>query len=432
MTPDFHIGFDWLDKSHGDAVERATFAQIEIVAGGQSLTEVEDIAARTVRSYIRASAYTLGAWFVSNWWRLRWEPYPNLNPAIDWRMSHDLASAGGGYVWPNIRFVSDGQSVSINSLPTGNHPATPIRFLRHCRAEIDAAYFETGVDAFIDALIERMSGVSALPRDLAETWQAIRDERANPATAQWRRLEARMGFDPDDAPETVISDLATLSDNLGSDAIEEIAAAMGHLAADVAHTLEKVTSRAPMLRIPSEDAMREMAQDERRQSDVPWKQAVSVARRARATWGIDDGPISSSHLCDLLDVPVSLVRNNTRSAPIPAARRTEDDRLAVVLARSSETARRFALARLVGDSLYAPPGDRLLPATEARTARQKFQRAFAQEFLAPHSDLLARVGGGYPSEDALEAVATQFGVSPLLVSNALDNNKRATRGFDLS
>ena len=46
--------------------------------------------------------------------------------------------------------------------------------------------------------------------------------------------------------------------------------------------------------------------------------------------------------------------------------------------------RRFALLRLVGDHLTAPRDDKLLPAARyAKTQRQKFQRAFAQEFLVP-------------------------------------------------
>jgi hypothetical protein len=53
--------------------------------------------------------------------------------------------------------------------------------------------------------------------------------------------------------------------------------------------------------------------------------------------------------------------------------------------------RRFALARLVGDHLYAHAADRVLPATDAGTARQKFQRAFAQAMLYPFDTLRERL-----------------------------------------
>jgi len=55
------------------------------------------------------------------------------------------------------------------------------------------------------------------------------------------------------------------------------------------------------------------------------------------------------------------------------------------------TGRRFALARLVGDHLYAHAADRVLPATDAGTARQKFQRAFAQALLCPFDTLRERL-----------------------------------------
>jgi hypothetical protein len=51
------------------------------------------------------------------------------------------------------------------------------------------------------------------------------------------------------------------------------------------------------------------------------------------------------------------------------------------------TTRSQALARLVAEHLRAGLEERLLPATDAKTARQKFQRAFAQEFLCPFEEL---------------------------------------------
>jgi len=46
---------------------------------------------------------------------------------------------------------------------------------------------------------------------------------------------------------------------------------------------------------------------------------------------------------------------------------------------------------LVGDHLYAHAADRVLPATDAGTARQKFQRAFAQALLCPFDTLRERL-----------------------------------------
>jgi hypothetical protein len=85
--------------------------------------------------------------------------------------------------------------------------------------------------------------------------------------------------------------------------------------------------------------------------------------------------------------------------------------------------RRFELCRLVADAAEFGEDERLLPATVAKTSRQKFQRAFAQEFLCPVEALIEALGTSHPEEDEIEAAARHFEVSPLLVRTMLVNNK---------
>jgi Zn-dependent peptidase ImmA (M78 family) len=65
--------------------------------------------------------------------------------------------------------------------------------------------------------------------------------------------------------------------------------------------------------------------------------------------------------------------------------------------------------------------DRWLPATDAKTARQKMQRAFAIEFLCPIQSLTAFLDGDF-SSDATEEAAEHFGVSHTAVETHLVNN----------
>jgi len=76
---------------------------------------------------------------------------------------------------------------------------------------------------------------------------------------------------------------------------------------------------------------------------------------------------------------------------------------------------------LIADGLVAPDGERLLPATAAKTSRQKFQRSFAQEFLCPSKALLERLGSSPPEDEDIENAAQYFEVSPLLVRSKLAN-----------
>jgi hypothetical protein len=103
-----------------------------------------------------------------------------------------------------------------------------------------------------------------------------------------------------------------------------------------------------------------------------------------------------------------------------AFRHGESDQLQATLTSPHEANRRFSLLRIVADHLYAPASDHLLPVTKARTARQKFQRAFSQEFLCPSQELIEFMGNEF-SDDRLDDAAVYFNVSPLLVKSTLVN-----------
>lgn len=65
--------------------------------------------------------------------------------------------------------------------------------------------------------------------------------------------------------------------------------------------------------------------------------------------------------------------------------------------------------------------ERLLPATDTQTFRQKFQRAFAQAFLYPFDALQDKLGTKTPDDDDIADAAEYFQVSPLLVRHVLVN-----------
>ena len=70
----------------------------------------------------------------------------------------------------------------------------------------------------------------------------------------------------------------------------------------------------------------------------------------------------------------------------------------------------------------APPQARRgWPSTDLSTARQKFQRAFAAEFLCPIDELKAFLDDDY-SESAIEDAAAHFDVSERTVESPLANN----------
>ena len=93
----------------------------------------------------------------------------------------------------------------------------------------------------------------------------------------------------------------------------------------------------------------------------------------------------------------------------------------VVLRSKWRTGRRFEVARLLGDSVLVDTRDPLRPATGASTYRQKMQRAFAAGFLCPVGSLIDVLEDDF-SDDARDAAAERFGVSPLTVTAMLANH----------
>jgi hypothetical protein len=421
INKSFQIGFEWLSRDYGDALERATFAELAIHVDGQVATKVEDLMAKTVRSTIRASAYTLALWFAANWWRLRWEPEAN---SASWKMSHKVGAAGGGYVWPDLALSTDGSTVLAHCRPT-NGVAEPIRFLSNFDVVIPAHAFERGVDEFIEGVIARFENQGHRDTDLTAMWSEIREERGDPALTSWRKLEAMLDCDPDEAPGELIEGLKGQAEIVGEGAIEEMAAAAKFNALEHLYALNREVRSAALIALPDYDSLRGQIMEEIALSQVPWQQAAQVAHMARNQWHLNPGPIRNETLSDRFGIPKHAISEPGMHASVPMAAGYRENggsgEVRVFLNRRYPTGLRFALARLVADHLRAGLEDRLLPATEARTARQKFQRAFAQEFLCPFEDLTQYLGTEDPTDENIEDAAAYFEVSPLLVKALLVN-----------
>jgi hypothetical protein len=161
----------------------------------------------------------------------------------------------------------------------------------------------------------------------------------------------------------------------------------------------------------------------------PWRKAASLASLARNNWGFDKRPIDDRALADLLGAEAAVFSDNSIVTPLmPLGIRTgTDGTFDLYFDRPNNTTRRFTASRLLADSLYFSNQERLLPATHAKTSRQKFQRSFAQEFLCPFEALLEKIQTTQPDEDDISEAADYFQVSPLMVRTTLVNHGRLDR-----
>ena len=424
---------DWLGPAteEGDICQ-ATRAPIGIRVGEEWLTQLEDSWGNTVRNRLNASAAPLATWFAGNWWRLRWEPEtPSSSDDVDWRMSHSIASAGEGYCWPSILFASDGASIAVASRLTRSPVMGPVRYLTQITTRVAANQFERAIDDFLSLVLARLVGQGYGKSELSELWGEVNKERQDPDLAQWRKLEALCGYDPDEAPASMIEKLVNDTSRLGARAMEEIAAYGRHNTSTVLAQVESLDALKKPGRAGIQATLpdRSPAWKNLDSGERPWRRASAIAKKARQQWGLGTGPISDRKLAELLGTSATAFsKAGEVRTPVPVAFRRGSGRNVHLFFHSLRaTGRRFAAGRLLGDHCSFAPNERLIPETEARTSRQQFQRAFAQEFLCPFDALMETIQSAHPDEEDIARSADHFGVSPLTVKTTLVNKGELDR-----
>ena len=346
-------------------------------------------------------------------------------------MSHSMGSAGGGFCWPSILFASDGDSIAVASRASRGPVLGPVRYLNEVNTRITAREFEREVDAFMTLVLSRLHSEGFADTELAELWREVTKERADSDLAQRRRLEAICGYDPGEAPAEIVDMLVTDEAGLGSKALEEVAA-------EGRHSTEELLKAILALADPKEKSatggfrgtMPKLVAVQKYEAGArPWQRATKLARLARQEWGLSNEPITNAKLAGLLETRATVFDEVEKgAAPMPLLfREANGEKVEFYLKRPHPTSRRFAASRLLGDHLDQSTGGRLVPATKAKTARQQFQRAFAQEFLCPFDALREKIQTAQPDEEDIAEAADFFEVSPWMVHTTLVNKGELDR-----
>ena len=401
----------------GSTIDEATLSDISIRVGHKILTSAEERETGTRRNGATLSAHRLAEWLVWHWWRLRWEPTYADGLREGWSEAHDLAGIGGGWLWPNIVVHTDGILISFIATPSSPTPTEPLRYTADDVSTMSAAEFEDGVDQFVGEILSHLDIRIPGGTDLHSMWQELKVERRDPVLSSYRKIEACMGFDPDDAEPEAIERLLSDGDALGTSAVAEIAADRPASAAD----LRKEARSAGFDANPDDGAPRLVEPEQNDPGLVPaWQIGVDAARRLRCREGLGDGPVSDRRLAELYGVEAQAVKRSSRRARLAFAL-DEGDTSHLALRSGWPTGRRFELARLLADRMLIDDGEPLRPATRSHTYRQKMQRAFAGEFLCPIDSLTDYLNNDY-SDETREDAANRFRVSPLAVTTLLVNN----------
>ncbi|MBF0153560.1 MAG: hypothetical protein HQL64_07455 [Magnetococcales bacterium] len=436
----FAIDPCWEPSGHGSEEVRQTTAALRIVINDQLVTRVDNDWSRSVQETVRLSAYPLALWLAASWWRLNWEPTPNpdnLNTA--WRMAHEMGGAGEGYLWPPLQFETDGERVTVHCAPSKPTPAEPIRYLNPMRESLPVQEFAKGVEAFIDTVLARLEAVGVRHTELHTLWGEVNKERGNPEFASFRKMEAMLGFEPDEMPDSVAQTLEQVTAQAGEGAGAEIAAAC---AAQPAEWLADVLQQAQAVGVSGtlngiaamkKSLKRELAPQSRR-GVAPWDRGRNLARALRVSMGFGSAPVTDDQLGSVLGLSARYLAQGespvtARHLSLAIKKEGLGDRISCLFRRGSRLRRRFEVARWVADALTASSGDDWFPSTEANTVRQKEQRAFAAELLVPIEALQEFLGKDLTDEERIEEAGGYFDVSLKTVQSHLTNHGLVPRSI---
>ena len=400
--------------------DEATLSEIRIEADDTILTQVWDLETRQVRNGANLSAYRLAEWLTWNWWRLRWEPaHQNAqrDRSVDWRQAHEMAGIGRGWLWPNVTIRSDGLRVEFDARPSSETCTERLRYISDKRTVMSADAFEAGVDDLVERVLERLDRRSLSDSDLCTAWRELAAERNDPESAMYRIIEARLGFDVDQADPRRIEQIIVDGNTLGTNAISEVAA-------DQFLSVEEFYAAAKELGFVSDPgggtdpltgSWNGMG------SIAPWRVGADAAVRLRVREKLSADPVPDDRLAGLCGVDERALDERGIGGKMAFALHANGLGSRVVLRSKWRTGRRFEVARLLADRLLVETEESLRPATGASTYRQKMQRAFAAELLCPLVNLLDFLGNDF-SDDAREEAAERFDVSSHVVRAVLVNN----------
>lgn len=424
---EIRFSIDWLSADDGNPIFRDTAGQLNILLDGLSLTKNTDIWSKTVRDPVLISAYPLALWMVASWWRLNFEPLPKarFKPSVDWRMAHELGAANHGYVWPAILFASDGEMINIWAEAIASEVQS-VSYLNSLKGpqSVDLQHFIRETDNFIETVISRLHGLGHSVTDLSDLWSLVKEDRGNPDQFRIRRIEAQMGFDPEECPQEVIYNALELGKQIGTCAMQELAPIYGRPAPGTDFPLDGITHLANTVGIVGRPEFKTQGMYCGKATNAPWMQGVNSARKLRAQMPNQENPVSDVEIYNLLGLTKEQVEAYSldKKAPVSVVKPEKKGLLSFIPRKRHPDAKRFEYARFLGGCFMgSKDSNEWMVSSELATAQQKRQRAFAAEFLCPVNSLTGFLSEDF-SESKIEDASDYFGVSEKTIMSILMNN----------
>lgn len=427
------IEFDWEDPQAAKGPElRATWARLLILINGVSITQVLDANARSVRDGIYVPLYPLAEWLAMHWWSLfhEYENPQRREVSGSYATRHNLRYAREGFALPDLEIHPTGRTVSFAWKAT-DMLARRVRFLQEGTAHIETDVVHEALANFITAVVRRLESFDLSNTPLEDEWKAIAE--ADPEEKTFCEAVAALGLDPYSLPDAERDAIVQVSERSPMELADDFFASADsqHLATQLARLLDGVNN---IKALPEDLTVLKDLQKDTRKIDVlytPWEQGYAFARELRQRLEIEHRLIGDMHdLSACLGVDSQALQRVI--LPTNGQAHFFDALVAVngkgspgfVIDRRQPEARKFALCRGLFEYLTSEQGaPALISAT--RSERQKRNRAFAAEFLAPAALLKEHLHGETLDEEEIDEVAEIFRVSSYVIRHQIGNHHLA-------
>ena len=416
---------------------RVTWSRLEIRLDDERVTLVEDIESGSSRRSIYVPLYPMAEWIALHWWTLLYNSRLST-PALDSvrhidrarltgreMRSNNLRSIGDGFAWPDVAIIPAGAQTLISWRQCFSPVAKwNIRYISQGDRVIDSDSLRATLARFIESVITRLDEQGVSETALHKEWQAI--SGADPDEAAYCRAAARLGLDPysDEThpfEEEIIRAFNSVPSSLFGDFVDAVAPA------DLRSAREWVTNASARLTriqdLPTADIshirsrLKARTLSYARPWETGWEQA-RITREATET-GKDQRFFPERYVSSQqLPSPESRIRALGKG-------REHDAAVVVSAARQDSRTTNFLLGRALWHSAVQPQGTFLI--TDAYTDKQKIERAYAAELLAPASGIAAILNDDprSASVEDVERIADHFGVSALVIQHQIDNQLAA-------
>ena len=420
---------EWQDGERIAGAElSATFAALRIDVHGEPLTKVLDNRAETIRDSIFVPLYPLAEWLVSNWWFLAYEsdnPAKKSTPAFNRR--HSLRTSTDGYALPDLTMTTSGARTLLQ-WDAGSSAWSKTDFLSSGHATVDSDQFMQDCADFIDKVARRLAACDIHSTFLQDEWAAI--QNTDDDESRFCATSAQLGWDPFDLDESMQGQVIELVDRLGqlSDEAIPVIDASAPLK-DCSAILEAIEAAKPNeLRL--QDSLPLMDCRELNE-ERPWDAGYELARKARSELGLNGQAISNTEsLAKALSQDFGTLERAT--APVEPLNRLSlvegvvtrgsSGSASFGLKAKRDVSRRFLFCRTLAEAISSQR-DALV--TGGNTERQRRNRAFAAEFLAPSASLREKISHPVVAGEQVDDLAEEFGVSTRVIEHQVDNHRIA-------